>query len=270
MYYAPLESSLVPGGSPVAPCPWSTRRGGGAGERGTRRGSSRPPPSRAWCPGGNEGPRFARLPRCAVCAVIKVQELAERTRARGVLWFSLVPACLQRAGCGIGQWSRLLCGRGGRARIGGTALELSSISRLAANCNGQISAIARKRQGLAVRPAASQRAIGGAKALPSHCHMDLVALYRHGRIHHVITTNTDGLHWRSGIPPEALTTLQGNPYIEACGDCGHQYLRDFMVRDLAICQGTCVIDRGAVISTAGSARAPNAKVFCRAADFSST
>ena len=130
--------------------------------------------------------------------------------------------------------SGLDCSAAVRAGPGTAALrsELSSIARLAANCNGQISAISRKRQGLAVRLAAAQRTVGGAaRALPSECHMDLVALYRHGRVHHIISTNTDGLHWRSGIPPEALTTLQGNPYIEACGDCGHQYLRDFMVRD---------------------------------------
>lgn len=34
----------------------------------------------------------------------------------------------------------------------------------------------------------------------------------------------------SGVPPDALTTLQGNPYTEACGDCGRQYLRDYLVR----------------------------------------
>ena len=193
MYHAPLSLPSSLGGSPVAPCPWSTRRGGDAGERGTRRGSSRPPPSRAWCPcGATRWPAVRSTSTMRrLCSQSRCRSLQSAWRARGVLWFSLVPACLQRAGCGIGPGSRLLCGRGGRARIGGTALRASSISRLAANCSGQIGAIARKRQGLAVRLAASQRAIGGkesaAQPLPYGFGRQRKNTPRH-------LTNTDGLH----------------------------------------------------------------------------
>ena len=161
------------------------------------------------------------------------QTLAERmARARRTV--VLTGAGVSTASGIRDRSSGLDCSASVRAGPGTVALrsELGSIARLVSNCSGDISAVSNKRQALAVRLAAANRVIGGAvRAIPNECHMDLVALYRNGRVHHVISTNTDGLHWRSGIPPEALTTLQGNPYIEACGDCGHQYLRDFMVRD---------------------------------------
>ena len=88
-----------------------------------------------------------------------------------------------------------------------------------------------KRIALASRLAQAQEHAGSpSETVPSLAHMSLVTLAQENHIHHVISTNTDGLHWRSGISPAMLTTLQGNPYAEACGDCGHQYLRDFLVR----------------------------------------
>jgi NAD-dependent SIR2 family protein deacetylase len=236
MYYAPRESSLVPGGglsSGTMPVKHTTRR-----RRRRKRYETRHVTTSSLVP-------MVPLRRTEVARGSldfhdapseqsrKAQQLAERmARARRTV--VLTGAGVSTASGLRDRSSGMDCSAAVRAGPGTAALrsELSSIARLAANCNGQVSAIARKRQGLAVRLAGAQRTVGGAaRALPSKCHMDLVALYRHGRVHHIISTNTDGLHWRSGVPPEALTTLQGNPYIEACGDCGHQYLRDFMVRD---------------------------------------
>ena len=161
-----------------------------------------------------------------------VQTLAQHiVRARRVV--VLTGAGVSTASGLRDQSSGLSCSDSVKAGPGRSAVanELASISRASLNSNGNVSAIANKRLALASRLAASQHHVGSpVEALPSQAHMALVTMQREGLIHHVISTNTDGLHWRSGISPDALTTLQGNPYTEVCGDCGHQYLRDYLVR----------------------------------------
>ena len=56
--------------------------------------------------------------------------------------------------------------------------------------------------------------------------MSIVALQRLGIVHGLVSQNTDGLHRRSGFPPECLAELHGNGNLEYCGWCGKQYVRD--------------------------------------------
>jgi NAD-dependent SIR2 family protein deacetylase len=161
-----------------------------------------------------------------------VRELAQKIiRARRVV--VLTGAGVSTASGLRDQSSGMHCSKAVKAGPGRTAVrhELAAISRASLFSSGDVSAVANKRTALAARLAQSQGHVGSpAETLPSLAHMSLVTLSQENHVHHVISTNTDGLHWRSGISPAALTTLQGNPYAEACGDCGHQYLRDFLVR----------------------------------------
>ena len=81
----------------------------------------------------------------------------------------------------------------------------------------------------ATRPA-SARTTSTQKAIPTRTHRSLVALHAHGRLAHLVSQNTDGLHRRSGMPPAALSELHGNSNLEICARCGCEFLRDFKVR----------------------------------------
>jgi NAD-dependent SIR2 family protein deacetylase len=52
------------------------------------------------------------------------------------------------------------------------------------------------------------------KAIPSPTHMAIVELCKKGYCKFVISQNVDGLHRRSGIPPEILAELHGNTNLE--------------------------------------------------------
>jgi len=58
------------------------------------------------------------------------------------------------------------------------------------------------------------------------CHMSLVTLLREKKISHVVSTNVDGLHRRSGLSESELSELHGNCYKENCKKCNKEYLRD--------------------------------------------
>jgi NAD-dependent SIR2 family protein deacetylase len=66
-------------------------------------------------------------------------------------------------------------------------------------------------------------------AIPSVTHMAFVKLYEEGFLKFLISQNVDGLHRRSGIPPEKLAELHGNANLEKCRKCGKEYLRDFEI-----------------------------------------
>jgi NAD-dependent protein deacetylase/lipoamidase len=56
-------------------------------------------------------------------------------------------------------------------------------------------------------------------ALPNAAHDALAALARAGRIHLLVTQNVDGLHERSGFPPERLVNIHGTDSEVECMAC---------------------------------------------------
>lgn len=69
------------------------------------------------------------------------------------------------------------------------------------------------------------------KLRPTYTHEALAKLMEMGLVKHVISQNGDGLHGLSGIPPENLSELHGNVFLEICEKCGHRYLRPYYVLD---------------------------------------
>jgi len=62
---------------------------------------------------------------------------------------------------------------------------------------------------------------------PSYAHFFLAALYQRGLVQHIVTQNIDDLHSKSGIPPEGLSEIHGNVFVERCTQCGSTYKRPF-------------------------------------------
>jgi NAD-dependent SIR2 family protein deacetylase len=60
---------------------------------------------------------------------------------------------------------------------------------------------------------------------PTHGHLALTALNRAGLVDHVVSTNIDGLHLRSGLGAAVLSELHGNAYTEKCSKCNHVTIR---------------------------------------------
>ena len=58
------------------------------------------------------------------------------------------------------------------------------------------------------------------KAYPSKTHMALVELFEKKHLKYIVSQNVDGLHRKSGIPPENISELHGNTNLEVCMDCG--------------------------------------------------
>ena len=67
--------------------------------------------------------------------------------------------------------------------------------------------------------------------MPTATHMAFVELMERGFLKFMISQNVDGLHRKSGIPPEKITELHGNTNVEICSKCQREYLRDFRVRN---------------------------------------
>lgn len=64
-------------------------------------------------------------------------------------------------------------------------------------------------------------------AVPSYAHMALATLMDQGYLKFVVSTNCDGLHWKSGIPQTGLAELHGNIFKEICPTCGAEHMRPF-------------------------------------------
>ena len=62
------------------------------------------------------------------------------------------------------------------------------------------------------------------KIKPTYCHYALTELARKNFIKFLITTNMDGLHWRSGFPEHMMEELHGSAYTEHCPKC-HKHFR---------------------------------------------
>lgn len=60
---------------------------------------------------------------------------------------------------------------------------------------------------------------------PNASHMALVELQEMGKLHFLITQNTDNLHRLSGIRPDLLAELHGNGHLMRCLACDRQYPR---------------------------------------------
>jgi len=72
-------------------------------------------------------------------------------------------------------------------------------------------------------------------ARPSYSHMAIRELISHGLIKHVVSTNLDGLHLKSGLTPlDNLSELHGSMWYERCMRCR----KDSPVRPFPIRRGT--------------------------------
>ena len=60
-------------------------------------------------------------------------------------------------------------------------------------------------------------------AEPNHGHRAVATLVHRGIVTTVITQNIDGLHQRSGVPPERVVELHGNSTYAKCIECGSPY-----------------------------------------------
>jgi NAD-dependent deacetylase len=58
------------------------------------------------------------------------------------------------------------------------------------------------------------------EAAPTPAHLALVALERSGRLHTIVTQNTDGLHVLAGSSPERLVEVHGTAHWCVCWECG--------------------------------------------------
>ncbi|XP_044736784.1 NAD-dependent protein deacetylase Sirt6 [Chrysoperla carnea] len=63
-------------------------------------------------------------------------------------------------------------------------------------------------------------------AIPTKTHMALQRLVKLGKVQYIISQNIDGLHLKSGVPRDHLAELHGNMFVDQCGTCGRQFVRN--------------------------------------------
>lgn len=76
----------------------------------------------------------------------------------------------------------------------------------------------------------SIKVVSSLSAHPSPTHMALVGLLQSGLLSHIISSNTDGLHRRSGVHPKSIAELHGNTNKMRCDKCGKFCLFDGRTR----------------------------------------
>ena len=67
-------------------------------------------------------------------------------------------------------------------------------------------------------------------ARPNAAHLALAELGRADRVALLVTQNVDGLHHRSGFPPERLVEIHGSDAAVTCTSCGERTARDVAQR----------------------------------------
>jgi NAD-dependent SIR2 family protein deacetylase len=76
-----------------------------------------------------------------------------------------------------------------------------------------------------------ERPLGGQEILPTYAHYAITELVRRGRVRFVVTTNLDGLHWRTGLPPHLLEELHGSAFKLYCENCGSYFYCPYLCMD---------------------------------------
>jgi NAD-dependent SIR2 family protein deacetylase len=66
---------------------------------------------------------------------------------------------------------------------------------------------------------------------PTFSHYAITALVKRGLVKFVCTTNCDGLHWRTGLPPHLLEELHGSMFSLFCGNCKTFIRRPYEIND---------------------------------------
>ncbi len=91
-------------------------------------------------------------------------------------------------------------------------------------------------------------------AEPNRGHRAVEKLVRLGKVSAVITQNTDGLHFTSGVPAEKVIELHGNSTYATCLDCGSRHelgpIRRAFVESgtIPVCRDCGGLVKGATIS----------------------
>jgi NAD-dependent SIR2 family protein deacetylase len=63
--------------------------------------------------------------------------------------------------------------------------------------------------------------------------MSLVKLLEIGKLKFLVSSNTDGLHRKSGVRSENIAEIHGNMNLERCSKCAKEYMRDYKTRTAA-------------------------------------
>jgi NAD-dependent SIR2 family protein deacetylase len=64
---------------------------------------------------------------------------------------------------------------------------------------------------------------------PTYAHYAITELAKRGMVKFIVTTNVDGLHWRTGLPDPLLEELHGSLFTELCPRCRQLFRRQFVV-----------------------------------------
>jgi mono-ADP-ribosyltransferase sirtuin 6 len=65
--------------------------------------------------------------------------------------------------------------------------------------------------------------------VPTYAHYAVTELVKRGRVRFVVTTNVDGLHWRTGLPPHLQEELHGSAFKLYCENCASFIYRPYVV-----------------------------------------